>query len=174
LYPLVVFWVCASFQTHADYESEALRLLDAGEGKAAFVEEDRVQQACGEWAGRSADHNFGSTRAAKRPRKGHKFYRTKTQQWLLEMDNALLGPHRLGGGLARFKLPADFREKISAVDLLAFPTLVVASDQGPDAWAAQNYMEAHDYCIVREPDTQNHGFWNDCLGPNVCEPRQGA
>lgn len=152
-------------KTHGDYESAALDLADGGELASAIVAEIALQQKEEEWLAEESKFD-ASRRVAKKRKTGGALYRQKSWRWILELDNMLKMPPFGVGGLNRFRAPIGWATAEGAA-CLSWPCLVVSSDQGPDAWTAQSWLESPEHgClnIVREPDSHNHGLHNDALG----------
>lgn len=74
--------------------------------------------------------------------------------WVLALDNALQGI----GGLAKWLL--EETEEGRLANSLEGPLLVISFDQGPDGWAAVNWLEQHYFNIDNIPDP-SHGVYDD-------------
>ena len=155
-------------QTHADYESEEKKQADAGNMEAAKLEEVRVEDLLRSHLQLSEASQPQPKAGQKRKltkKKGHEFFRTKSQRVAYELENALQGGDRSGPGLKRYQLPAQS----SGAPALEQPVLIVSGDQGPDIWCFQNWADSSNgrLCMLREPDVWNHGLMNDCVGAAV-------
>jgi hypothetical protein len=153
-------------QTRRDFESKAMELQESGLDAEAGAEEARVQNRCAAWVcGEPIIEQPAKRRRGNQAESitTPKVHRQKSYRFLLELDNSLLGPCRQGPGLQHFQLPADW---LQHPDPLSWPCLILSSDQGSDAWAAQNWMDSPLARVnyVREPDSHNHGVHNDTLG----------
>ena len=105
-------------------------------------------------------------REKKKRKVAGRLHRQKSWRWVCEVDNQLNMPPFSVGGLARFRVPEDW-ESIKDERCLELPCLVLSADQGPDSWCAQNWLSSPQHgrlCLVREPDSHNHGLHNDVLG----------
>ena len=95
------------------------------------------------------------------------WYRLKTQKWLAELDNQLRMVHFEGPGLRRFQVEASW-PSATIHENRCWPVLVVSADQGPDRWAGQSWADYGNVggriCMVREPDSHNHGLHIDVVG----------
>ena len=162
------------------YEPTDALLGEVGDRAAAEEEEARVDAVCMEFA-TTAFTAAGpealppETRGTKRPRasKRKRFARQKSYQALLELDNALRGPCGNGPGLRRWQLPEDWRSRPEI--LSSWPVVLIAGDQGPNLWRAENWMGSDLARVlhVREPyinhalhglGAQRHGLWLFGLG----------
>ena len=160
----MLFLIIFAPETHDDRETEAQRLDEAGDKHGGELERIRLQDLLAERLGQDLDSHQEPQRGNKRKLKGHSFYRSESQRVAYELDTALQGPGRNGGGLRKFQSPENWMT--DPPSFLEQSMLLLSADQGPDVWRFQNWADGPDgrLCILREPDIWNHGVMSDCIG----------
>ena len=137
-----------------DYRSEAAYRQELGDDEA--VEElisgrkREVQNVLGP----------GASEGEPKPKKAKTVHRAKIMTAGLELDNALKGPFGAGPGLRHFVVTEDAEKTVPP---LRWPRLLMSTDEGPDIFGLQTWMDNQArVCLQRTPDP-SHGVHGDTL-----------